>query len=91
MKPQESYTKLLKHPNWFAKRKEILSRDKNSCRNCSANTNLNVHHLQYHYSNSQKNMVAPWQYDNKFLITLCSRCHELGHTLYNTIPIFKIN
>lgn len=91
MNNQKYYSKLLKHPYWFAKRKEILARDNNSCRNCFVSVNLNVHHLQYHYSESQKSMVAPWQYDNQYLITLCVRCHELGHKIFKKIPTFKIN
>jgi len=82
-----AYQRLLRHPKWFKKRTEILKRDKMNCACCGANKELNVHHKQYHI-NSNNQFLAPWQYDNKYLITLCSNCHNLGHKKFN-IPVFK--
>jgi len=83
------YLSLLKSPRWFQKRKEILERDGNKCRNCGSVKNLEVHHKQYHYHKATKTMVMPWNYDNKYLITLCKVCHELGTKTYK-INTFKI-
>jgi 5-methylcytosine-specific restriction endonuclease McrA len=83
------YLSLLKNPRWFKKRKEILDRDGHKCRNCGATKNLHVHHKQYHYHKSTKTQTLPWDYDDKYLITLCEVCHDLGHKKY-TINSFKI-
>jgi hypothetical protein len=31
----------------------------------------------------------PWDYEDRFLITLCVRCHNAGHTEFS-IPTFKM-
>jgi hypothetical protein len=31
----------------------------------------------------------PWDYEDRFLITLCVRCHNAGHTKFS-IPTFKM-
>jgi len=85
------YEKLLRHPRWFEKRNSILKRDLNQCKVCGSSLQLNVHHKQYHYSARANGMVAPWQYQDKYLITLCANCHKKGHSLFNPIPVFKIS
>lgn len=84
---KNGYQRLLKHPLWFAKRNEILKRDQNKCACCGADKDLNVHHKQYQI-NAINQFLPPWQYDNKYLITLCKKCHDLGHKKFN-IPVFK--
>ena len=81
------YQKLLKHPKWFNKRTEILKRDLMRCACCGSNHELNVHHKQYQI-NSKNQFIAPWQYESRYLITLCKKCHDIGHKQYN-IPVFK--
>lgn len=83
------YGQLLLLPQWKAKRKQILLRDGNKCRSCGSTSFLQVHHRQYHISKSVGVFRLPWKYDNKYLITLCNKCHNAGHTKFR-IPIFSI-
>lgn len=83
------YGATLFDPQWKAKRVEILRRDGNACVNCKASKNLQVHHRQYHFSTTLNAFVNPWQYTNNLLITLCKRCHDKGHRLYQ-VPVKKI-
>lgn len=65
------YSEKLKDPRWQKKRLEIFNRDEWYCRLCQDNEQtLHVHHLFY-----QKGK-EPWEYENEYLITLCSNCHE---------------
>ncbi len=84
------YNTLLKSPQWFEKRKIILARDNNKCRCCSGTNSLNVHHRQYHVSKRTGNFQLPWKYHQKYLITLCEKCHKAGHAKFK-IPTFTIS
>jgi len=86
---QEEYSELLRHPKWFEKRKTIISRDNNTCRNCGSNENLVVHHRQYLIMDKENEFLLPWKYNDINLITLCSRCHKKGHDLFK-VPVFRI-
>lgn len=71
-----TYAQLLQDPQWQLKKSEILIRDKGTCRFCGCSERtLHVHHIQYIQGHK------PWEYDNKYLITLCNLCHE-KETLY---------
>lgn len=83
------YNSLLKSPQWLEKRKIILARDKNRCRCCGAITGLQVHHRQYHVSKRTGQKQLPWKYENKYLITLCEKCHSAGHEKFK-VPSFTI-
>lgn len=83
------YNTLLKNPQWFEKRKVILARDDNQCRSCGATTGLQVHHRQYHVSKLTGQKQLPWKYQNKYLITLCPKCHSSGHEKFK-VPSFII-
>lgn len=85
-----TYDELLKSPQWIKKRKLILDRDNNKCLNCNSQKRLHVHHRQYRYNSILGGFVNPWEYDNKFLITLCESCHKKGHDLYK-VPVININ
>ena len=85
----KTYGELLKRPEWLKKRGEILKRDSNSCRICQNSKELQVHHKQYHVHKTTETKAVPWAYDNKYLLTLCKKCHEVGHKLYK-IPTFII-
>jgi len=85
----ETYHNLLLHNQWIEKRAEIITRDGYKCRVCKSQNSLQVHHRQYHINNKTGIKVKPWQYDNKYLITLCKYCHELGHKHF-TIQTFHI-
>lgn len=53
-----------------------MQRDDFTCRHCKSTDNfLNVHHLIYLPN------CDPWEYDDKFLITLCEKCHKEEETL----------
>jgi hypothetical protein len=83
------YNILLKSPKWIEKRKIILARDNNKCRCCGATTGLHVHHRQYHVNKQTGNFQLPWKYQNKYLITLCDKCHTAGHSKFK-VPSFTI-
>ncbi len=82
------YQNLLKCPDWKKIRIEILNRDNQQCKNCGSKENLQVHHRQYHINVKTDQKKNPWDYNHKYLITLCEECHEAGHKRY-TIPVFK--
>jgi 5-methylcytosine-specific restriction endonuclease McrA len=84
-----NYNYLLKHPKWFEKRETILLRDGGVCVVCGSESNLQVHHRQYHINKRTGRYVLPWDYKPRYLITLCSNCHQKGHSKFK-IPYFKI-
>jgi 5-methylcytosine-specific restriction endonuclease McrA len=84
------YNTLLRSPQWFEKRKIILARDNNKCRSCGATNGLHVHHRQYHFSKRTGQKQLPWKYQNKYLITLCDKCHTAGHSKFK-VPTFTIS
>jgi len=66
----EYYAKL-KDPRWFARREEILKRDKHTCVRCRVkNVKFQVHHTYYEMG------LEPWDYPPSSLITVCIPCHE---------------
>lgn len=70
--PNNDFWDNYKHPLWQKKRLEIMQRDEFTCRSCGADSvTLNVHH-----ASPYKKGMAPWQYDESDLITLCEKCHE---------------
>lgn len=63
-----------KDPRWQKKRLEIMERDGFMCQCCGeSKSELNVHHKKYI---KDKDL---WDYDNKYLVTLCSNCHKETH------------
>lgn len=84
-----SYGALLLDKRWKDRRSVILSRDLNKCVICGLADNLQVHHRQYHYLTELKQFKPPWDYSDKMLITLCSNCHQRGHSKFK-VPIIKI-
>lgn len=89
IKSHGSYGALLFHPNWKTRRKEILNRDMHRCVHCHSNTDLQVHHRQYHFIAEQKKFRLPWDYPDRLLITLCESCHNAGHRKYK-VPTITI-
>ena len=83
-----SYVEMLLTERWRNKRELILERDKHQCRNCGSTNQLQVHHRQYHIDTKTGFKREPWDYNDKYLITLCDQCHEAGHKQYK-IPSFK--
>lgn len=83
-----TYGALLLDFRWKAKRAHILKRDGCKCVVCGGTKGLNVHHKQYHVD-SQGRKFVPWNYDDKYLVTLCEKCHRKGHYRYK-VPVFVI-
>ncbi|QJB42051.1 hypothetical protein HF324_31085 [Chitinophaga oryzae] len=74
-----SYGALLFHPDWKARRKEVLQRDGYRCVHCRSDRDLQVHHRQYHFIAEKQRFRLPWDYPGHLLITLCESCHSKGH------------
>lgn len=78
----KKYQKLLLDNKWIEKRKKIYERDNFQCKKCNkSNLKLNVHHKIY-FKNCN-----PWDYEDRFLITLCENCHN---NIHKTIKIKTI-
>ena len=74
------YNSLLLDPRWIKKRNSILKRDKYKCTCCGSNNSLCVHHTFYY-----KYLVAPWEYPNSSLLTLCFDCHNNYHKTHEIV------
>lgn len=83
------YSRLLLTDSWRERRAKILDRDLNRCRNCGSKAGLEVHHRQYHKQRLTGAFRRPWEYEDKYLVTLCSRCHKAGHEQYK-VPVFNV-
>jgi len=69
-----TYKDKLKDPRWQKKRLEILSRDNFTCTKCNDDkSELHVHHNWYIEG------LSPWDYQNKYLSSLCKYCHKAIH------------
>jgi len=84
-----AYGELLKRPEWFEKRDVILKRDGSRCLHCGSDQNLQIHHRQYHKVKSIDDFKKPWEYHDKYLVTLCMNCHQVGHK-YFKVPVFNV-
>lgn len=89
MSTHGSYKELLFDKRWLEKRAKIIQRDRYKCINCGSDKQLVVHHKQYHIHKGTQNKYAPWEYSDKYLVTLCERCHTKGHQLYE-VPTFEL-
>jgi hypothetical protein len=72
------------------KRLEILERDDYICQSCNdVDSELHVHHITYFPD------LQPWEYDNKYLITVCDNCHKEIHSYKKEnryiVDIFSMN
>ena len=65
------YIEQLNTEQWKQKKSEILKRDNNECQVCMSKQSLQVHHKQY------IDGLMAWEYEDKFLITLCKKHHLL--------------
>ncbi|MBB3124533.1 5-methylcytosine-specific restriction endonuclease McrA [Mesoflavibacter sabulilitoris] len=81
-----SYGKLLFDKRWRDKRTNIIKRDNNLCRSCGVNSELEVHHRQYHFIKRLRQFKKPWEYEDHLLITFCGSCHKKGHQKFK-VPI----
>lgn len=83
-----SYGSLLFDPKWKTKRAVILHRDSYQCILCKENSNLQIHHRQYHFLHATQTFKLPWDYSDHLLITLCERCHSKGHRQHKVPTIY---
>ncbi len=74
-----SYRELLFDARWLNKKAAIIKRDNFCCAICGSTNHIVVHHKQYHYKRKEQRKCYPWEYDDKYLITLCENCHKRGH------------
>lgn len=81
-----AYDRLLQDQRWFQKRAQILERDHKRCRVCHEDSHCIVHHRQYHFDRAAQHFVKPWEYKEKYLITLCEACHQKGHQQFK-VPV----
>ncbi|MDR2408167.1 MAG: HNH endonuclease [Bacteroidales bacterium] len=81
-----SYKEKLFDRRWQTKREAIINRDGGRCVICGKSENLVVHHRQYHFVEKLQAFSDPWDYDDKYLITLCQSCHNRGHDKFE-VPI----
>jgi hypothetical protein len=78
----KTYLELLKDPRWQKKRLTIMDRDNWTCRLCGdTSTTLNVHHVKY--------QGKPWEAEDRYLMTLCERCHKDEEQLKIDNPVIK--
>ncbi|HPR72997.1 MAG TPA: HNH endonuclease [Bacteroidales bacterium] len=85
-----TYGGTLLDPRWKSRRQEILNRDNNKCINCGSEEDLQVHHRQYHFSTGLNKYRNPWEYSERYLITLCGKCHKKGHHTYK-VPVKTVS
>lgn len=65
------YSEKLKDPRWQRLRLIIFQRDNYTCRFCGDTIQQqHVHHTQY------IKHLEPWEYPERYLITLCCVCHK---------------
>lgn len=81
-----SYRELLFDSRWLIKKASIIKRDDYRCVICGSSKNIVVHHKQYHFNKKEQRKCYPWEYDDKYLITLCESCHKRGHNKFK-IPM----
>src|SRR5690349_359222 len=68
---RQTYSEKLKDPRWQKKRLKILERDEWICKGCfRGDKTLHVHHNEYISGRE------PWEYEDKYLTTLCEECHS---------------
>jgi 5-methylcytosine-specific restriction endonuclease McrA len=84
-----SYKEKLFDKRWLAKRHIVLERDNRHCSICGSSEKLVVHHKQYHFITKLRKFSEPWDYDDKYLITLCESCHYRGHHKFE-VPVKNI-
>lgn len=79
------YKEQLKTERWKQKRQLILERDNYQCTNCNQKENLHVHHKEYHSGK------LAWEYDDKYLVTLCKECHNKVHENKDVSEFIKVS
>lgn len=83
------YRELLFDQRWFEKKARIIKRDNFCCSICGSTEHLLVHHKQYHFNSKENRMCYPWEYEDRYLTTLCESCHKRGHQKFK-IPVKSI-
>ena len=78
-----NYKEQLQTQEWKAKRISIMKRDSFTCCRCASKDKLQVHHKKYIHG------AKAWEIDNKYLITLCEKCHQKEHSINDITVISK--
>lgn len=95
MRTEELKTSEYQSEKWRKRRSEIIARDGAKCKWCGHNgmddNYLQVHHRQYHYvwKDGHSARRELWNYEDKYLVTLCEKCHKEGHTHYK-VPVYDV-
>lgn len=76
------YSELLSRPQWKTLAAKIRKRDGYKCVKCSSKKCIHVHHTVY--VSGRK----PWEYDESYLVTLCSDCHNKEHETGKSFTTF---
>lgn len=76
---RRSYHALLKDPRWVEFSAEFIRNSGCKCWNCGEEEHLQVHHLTY------RDDLAPWEYPEDELRTLCADCHQAIHLVADLI------
>lgn len=84
-----TYGGLLFDQRWRERRAQIITRDRERCIICDSTHELQVHHRQYHFLKAENGFKAPWDYEDKLLITLCKSCHNRGHNKFKVPTLIK--
>lgn len=86
------YKALLLRQEWRDKRMKILARDNYRCVICGEARRelLEVHHRQYHFLKRFGMKALPWDYRNKYLVTLCQKCHQEGERRFGKVPTKEV-
>lgn len=79
------YSELLTRPQWRKLAAKVRKRDGYKCVQCGDNKCIHVHHTVY--VSGRK----PWEYDESYLITLCSVCHNKEHETGKSFTTFDKN
>lgn len=78
------YAQLLTDPRWNEVRLRILKRDNLRCVKCGKkDCRLSVHHKIY------VSGKLPWEYPDRFLMSLCDECHKRIHTENSLKSFFR--
>lgn len=80
-----TYAEMLLDPRWQRKKADICIRDSWRCQKCGrSDLTLHVHHLRYLPG------LAPWEYDDLDLVTLCHVHHAEAHGKRETDPCLEV-
>lgn len=85
-KEQRRLQKKLENKLWKDVRLRVISRDGDKCLLCPATNKLNVHHIL-----EKEFLIFRYlKFDERNLITVCSKCHKFGEFSIHRNPLFAL-